>query len=144
MYFILTNVPDCKLKDHLHRSTEILVLKLRSVGMNYHLPKLLFFTDPYWAGVSNKHCLLAFFHFAIKLLKLLRKREGELVTLILLCSCHCVVVLCSVVPVCGAWVGLWLEIVASPGHTQLLFYRGWCDTFCRGLVILLSEKINST
>ena len=29
--------------------------------MNYHLPKLSFFTDPYCAGVSNKHCLLTFF-----------------------------------------------------------------------------------
>ena len=26
--------------------------------MNYYLPKLSFFTDPYCAGVSNKHCLL--------------------------------------------------------------------------------------
>ena len=29
--------------------------------MNYHLPKLSFFTDPFCAGVSNKHCLLTFF-----------------------------------------------------------------------------------
>ena len=30
----------------------------------YHLPKLSFFTDPYCAGVSNKHCLLTFFIFS--------------------------------------------------------------------------------
>ena len=35
--------------------------KLGSAGLNYHLPKLSFFTDPYCAGVSNKHCLLTFF-----------------------------------------------------------------------------------
>ena len=44
-------------------STEILFAKLTSSGLNYHLPKLSFFTDPYCAGslVSNKHCLLTFF-----------------------------------------------------------------------------------
>ena len=36
--------------------------KLGSAGLNYHLSKPSFFTDPYWAGVSNKHCLLTFFH----------------------------------------------------------------------------------
>ena len=25
---------------------------------------LIFFIDQYWRGVSNKHCLLPFFHFA--------------------------------------------------------------------------------
>ena len=30
-------------------STEIFFLKLRSAGLNYHLPKLSFFTDPYCA-----------------------------------------------------------------------------------------------
>ena len=51
MYLVLTNVPDCKLKD----STEILFPKLpvRSTGLNYHLPKLSFFTDPYRAGVGG-------------------------------------------------------------------------------------------
>ena len=39
-------------------STEILFSKLRSEGLNYHLPKFKFFTFPYW--VSNKHCLLTF------------------------------------------------------------------------------------
>ena len=38
--------------------------KLGSAGLNYHLPKLSFFTDPYCAGggggESNKHCLLTF------------------------------------------------------------------------------------
>ena len=33
--------------------------KLGSVGLNYHLPKLNFFTDPYYGGgVSYKHCML--------------------------------------------------------------------------------------
>ena len=49
VYLVLTNVPDCKLKD----STEILFSKLRSAGLNYHLPKLSFFTDFYCAGVSK-------------------------------------------------------------------------------------------
>ena len=31
-------------------STEIFFSKLRSAGLNYHLPKLSFFTDPYCAG----------------------------------------------------------------------------------------------
>ena len=44
-------------------STEILFSKLRSAGLNYHLPKRKFFTFPYCAEVSNKHCLLTFFHF---------------------------------------------------------------------------------
>ena len=35
--------------------------KLGSTGLNYHLPKRSFFTDPFCAGVSNKHCLLTFF-----------------------------------------------------------------------------------
>ena len=39
-------------------STEIFFSKLRSAGLNYNL--LSFFTDSYWAGVSNKHCLLTF------------------------------------------------------------------------------------
>ena len=47
-------------------STEILFSKLSSAGLNYHLSKLSFFTDPYCAGggggSSNKHCLLTFFH----------------------------------------------------------------------------------
>ena len=42
-------------------STEILFSKIRSAGLNYHLPKHKFFTFPYCAGVSNKHCLLTFF-----------------------------------------------------------------------------------
>ena len=39
-------------------------IKLGSAGLNYHLPKLSFFIDPYCAeggGGSNKHCLLTFF-----------------------------------------------------------------------------------
>ena len=48
-------------------STEILFTKLRSAGLNCHLSKLKFFTFPYLGGgggglVSNKHCLLTFFH----------------------------------------------------------------------------------
>ena len=51
-------------------STDILFSKLRSAGLNYNLPKLSFFTDPYCAGsltltvwgVSNKHWLIDFFH----------------------------------------------------------------------------------
>ena len=50
MYFILTIVPDCELKDHFTDSTEILFSKLRFAGLNYHLLKLSFFTDPYCAG----------------------------------------------------------------------------------------------
>ena len=46
-------------------STEILFSKIRSAGLNYHLPKRKFFTFPYCAGVSNKHCLLTFFSFLI-------------------------------------------------------------------------------
>ena len=46
VYLILTNVPDCKLKD----LTEIVFSKLRSAGLNYHLPKRsFFFTFPYCA-----------------------------------------------------------------------------------------------
>ena len=41
-------------------TTEIFFSKLRSAGLNYNLPS--FFTDSYCAGVSNKHCLLTFFH----------------------------------------------------------------------------------
>ena len=41
-------------------STEIFFSKLRSAGLNYNLPS--FFTESYCAGVSNKHCLLTFFH----------------------------------------------------------------------------------
>ena len=39
-------------------STEIFS-KLRSAGLNYNLPR--FFTDSYYAGGINKHCLLTFF-----------------------------------------------------------------------------------
>ena len=42
-------------------STEIFFSKLRSVGLNYHLPKTKFFTDPYCVGVSHKHFLLTCF-----------------------------------------------------------------------------------
>ena len=31
-------------------STEIFFSKLESAGLNYHLPKLCFFNDPYCAG----------------------------------------------------------------------------------------------
>ena len=43
-------------------STEILFSKLRSAGSNYHLPNRKDFTFPYCAGVSNKQCLLPFYH----------------------------------------------------------------------------------
>ena len=42
-------------------STEIFFSKLMSAGLNYNLPSFL--TDSYCVGVSNKHCLLTFFHF---------------------------------------------------------------------------------
>ena len=42
-------------------SAEIFFSKLRSAGLNYNLPS--FFTESYFAGVSNKHCLLTFFIF---------------------------------------------------------------------------------
>ena len=48
-------------------STEMLFSKLRSAGLNYHLPKLSFFTDPYCAGVSNMH--IDVFHFQQKFLE---------------------------------------------------------------------------
>ena len=41
-------------------SAEIFFSKLRSAGLNYNLPS--FFTESYFSGVSNKHCLLTFFH----------------------------------------------------------------------------------
>ena len=51
-------------------SAEIFFSKLRSVGLNYNLSS--FFTESYCAGgggggggVSNKHCLLTFFHLYI-------------------------------------------------------------------------------
>ena len=39
-------------------STELLFSKLKPAGLNYHLPKLSFFTDPYHAGAL----LSNFFH----------------------------------------------------------------------------------
>ena len=54
-------------------SSEILFSKLRSAGLNYHLPKLSFFTDSYCAGVSNKHCLLTFFISTAILLLLIQE-----------------------------------------------------------------------
>ena len=63
----------CRHIEHMHEgvynflctySTEVFS-KLRSAGLNYNLPS--FFTESYCAGggggVSNKHCLLTFFHF---------------------------------------------------------------------------------
>ena len=41
--------------------TEISFSKLRSADLNYHLPKLGFFTDPYCVEVSNKQLLIKFF-----------------------------------------------------------------------------------
>ena len=38
------------LKNICTDSTEILFSKLRSAGLNYHLPKLSFYTDPYCGG----------------------------------------------------------------------------------------------
>ena len=48
VYLIVINVPDCKII--CTDSTEILFSKLRSAGLNYHLPKSKFFTFPYCAG----------------------------------------------------------------------------------------------
>ena len=62
VYLILINVQIASLKIICTDSTEILFSKLRSADLNNHLPKLSFFTDPFCAGVSNKHCLLTFFH----------------------------------------------------------------------------------
>ena len=42
LYLILTNVPDCSLKIICTDSTEILFSKLRSAGLNYHLPNISF------------------------------------------------------------------------------------------------------
>ena len=42
-------------------STEIFFSKLRSAGLNYNLPS--FSLTLTVRGVSNKHCLLTFFHF---------------------------------------------------------------------------------
>ena len=56
VYLILTNVPDCKLKDHLHRfylnlvftySTDIFFFKTKVCWFELSLAK--FFTDPYCA-----------------------------------------------------------------------------------------------
>ena len=53
-------------------STEIFFSKLRSAGLNYNL--LSFFTVSYCEGVSNKHCLLTFFHFScINICRVTRK-----------------------------------------------------------------------
>ena len=52
------------LKSCFHRFYGNLFSKLGSAGLNYHLPKLSFFTDTYCAGVSNKHCILTFFIFS--------------------------------------------------------------------------------
>ena len=55
-------------------STEILFSKLRSAGLNYHLPKLSFFTDPHCAGrggftiAYNSFLLIDFFHFLLILM----------------------------------------------------------------------------
>ena len=65
MYFILINVPDCKLKYHLTDYAEIMFSKLRPAGLNHHLQTLSFFTDAYCARVSNKHCLVTFFIDAV-------------------------------------------------------------------------------
>ena len=59
----------CRHVEHMHEgvynfctdSTEIFFSKLRSAGLNYTLPSL--FTDSTVQGLSNKHCLLTFFHF---------------------------------------------------------------------------------
>ena len=55
LYLILTIVPDCNasLKIICTDSTEILFSKLRSAGLNYHLPKRKFFTFLYCAGVGG-------------------------------------------------------------------------------------------
>ena len=66
VYLILKKFKIASFKFIYTDSTEILFSKLRSAGLNYHLPKHKFFAVPYCVGVSiNKHCLLTFFHFAI-------------------------------------------------------------------------------
>ena len=50
-------LPSANLKIVYNDSTEAFS-KLRSAGLNHHL---LFITDPYCAGMSNKHCLLTLF-----------------------------------------------------------------------------------
>ena len=45
-------------------SAEIFFSKLRSAGLNYNLP--FFSLNLSVRGVSNKHCLLTFFHFETK------------------------------------------------------------------------------
>ena len=89
-------------------STEISVLKLRSVGINYHLPKFLFFTDPYCAGVSN--CF--FFSFCNQTAQIAKEERGRAVCfnfIVFLPLCGCVLFCgsclrclgCSLVRDCG-------------------------------------------
>ena len=56
--FVVFDLNKCS-RLHLHRfylnlvftdSTEIFFSKRGSAGLNYHLPKISFFTDPYCAG----------------------------------------------------------------------------------------------
>ena len=53
-HFILPNVADCQLKNHLHRFHGNLLFKTRVCWFEPSLlrSKLLFFTDPYCLGVS--------------------------------------------------------------------------------------------
>ena len=55
-------------------STETSFIKLRSAGWNYNLQKSFFFTNPYFAGVSNKHWLLAFFILSDTKITLVKSR----------------------------------------------------------------------
>ena len=48
--------------------TAISFSKLRSAGLNYHLPKLFFSLTLTVQGVSNKHCLLTYFIVSYRLL----------------------------------------------------------------------------
>ena len=73
MYLILTILQIASLKIICTDSTEIFLSKLKSAGLNYHLPKLSIFTEPYGAGGgggggggggsydSYEHCSLTLF-----------------------------------------------------------------------------------
>ena len=68
--FILPNVTDCQLKDHLHTSTE---------AVSNFEPLLAetkcccFFTDLYCAGVSYKYCLIPLFFDSLSSMQILPK-----------------------------------------------------------------------
>ena len=51
-------------------STENFFSKLRSDGLNFNLPSVVF-NDSYCAGVSDTHCLLTFFIFSLTFVNVL-------------------------------------------------------------------------